>query len=463
MPDHADLPDHPDYDVPDYDVVVLGAGPAGARVAGLLARAGRTVALVEPADGTDGHPAYPDRLSARSLLLSARRGETWEQAVAGRDARVRGAGEDDAPADAGVTVLRGPGRVVRPGRVEVDGAEHDYTDLVVCTGSEPVLPALPGLADVPTWTVDEALGRAELPRRLVVLGGGPAGCELAQAYAAFGSRVTVVAESDRLLAAEAPFIGAAIGDALRRLGADLRLGVRLDRAEPTDTGLRLHARADAAIEADRVLIAAARRPRVAGLGLELLGVDPAAGLRADRTGRVGRHLWAAGDVTGGPPCPHTAAHQADIVAANILGGRREADYRAIPRAVHTAPAAYAVGVSPADTDPAPAGDRDDGLVAAGADLPGDDLCPAGGRIELYADPSRGVLAGAAAVGPNAADWMAEATLAIRTEIPLSTLADVVRARPTYGEAIGIAARELIERLGRASTSFEEGRGPHERT
>src|SRR5918999_1094582 len=244
--------------VPDYDAVVLGAGPAGVRVAGALARAGRTVALIEHDRADGGDSACLARMATKSLLLSARRGETWERAVARRDAPAQEAGAelrapvprnaaeaadglaDERRGDNGaagdnvtrdrvtgdsvtghgpgdrVAVLRGPGRVVRPGAVDVAGAEHGYTDLVVCTGSEPVRPALPGLADVPAWTVDEALGRADLPRRLVVLGGGPVGCELAQIYAAFGSRVTVVDAADRLLATEAPFIGAAIGDALRR-------------------------------------------------------------------------------------------------------------------------------------------------------------------------------------------------------------------------------------------------------
>ena len=436
------MPDHP-----DFDVVVLGGDPAGIRVAGELARAGRTVALIEPEPelgevGEVGAPAAPPR--PRSAALSA----------------------------AGVTVLSGPARIVRPGTVEVvDGAAgkaaHGYTDLVLCTAGEPIRPALPGLADIPTWTSDEALCRPDLPRRLVVLGGGPAGCELAQLYAASGSQVTVVDEPDRLLATEAPFLGTAVGDALRRTGAVLRLGVRLDRVDRTDTGFRLCLGDGPGIVADRLLIATERRPRLDDLGLECLGIDPAAELTADETGRVAPHVWAAGAVTGGPPGTRTAAaYQADVVAANILGRRRKAGHRAIPRVVHTTPAAYAVGVSPGED-----GDDHDELITAGVGLfeiappritsweRARGVLPDGGRrgrLELYADRSRGILVGAAAVGPHAAEWMSEVALAIQAEIQLCTLAEVVRAYPTYGEAIGIAARELIERL-------RGKEGAHERT
>jgi pyruvate/2-oxoglutarate dehydrogenase complex dihydrolipoamide dehydrogenase (E3) component len=438
-----------------YDVLVLGGG-AGKNIAADLARAGRSVALVE-SRLVGGECPYFACMPSKSLLHSARRGETWEHAVARRDEVTRHL--DDAPtaaemAEAGVTVIRGRGRVARPGVIEVDGAEYGYTDLVVATGSEPVTPDVEGIDDVPTWTSDEALTRPDLPRRLVVLGGGPVGCELSQIYAAFGSQVTLVEAADRLLAAEAPFIGDLLADVLRRMGADLRLGVGATRAERTESGLRLHLSDGGHIDADRILIAAGRRPCVADLGLERLGVqvDPKRGIAVDVTckaivdadaGTDGTTVWAAGDVTGLAPYTHAANYQSRVVVSNVLGKRREADYRAVPRAVYTTPSMYAVGVSPVSATGLE-------LVAAGYDLSNtpratvedDDR----GRVELYADRARGVLVGAAAIGLYAEEWMSEITLAIRAETPLSILADVVHAFPTYGEAIEPVLRELAERL-----------------
>jgi pyruvate/2-oxoglutarate dehydrogenase complex dihydrolipoamide dehydrogenase (E3) component len=438
-----------------YDVLVLGGG-AGKNIAADLARAGRSTALVE-SRLVGGECPYFACMPSKSLLRSARRGETWEHAVARRDEVTRHL--DDAPtaaemAEAGVTVIRGRGRVARPGVVEVDGAEYGYTDLVVATGSEAVTPDVEGIGDVPTWTSDEALTRPDLPRRLIVLGGGPVGCELSQVYAAFGSQVTLVEAADRLLAAEAPFVGDSLADVLRRMGADLRLGVGATRAERTEGGLRLHLSDGGHIDADRILIAAGRRPRVADLGLETLGIrpDPKKGIPVDVTckavvdpdaGTDGTTVWAAGDVTGVAPYTHAANYQSRVVVSNVLGKRREADYRAVPRAVYTTPTAYAVGVSPVSA-------TGHELVAAGYDLShlpratveNDDR----GRVELYADRARGVLVGAAAVGLYAEEWMSEITLAIRAETPLSILADVVHAFPTYGEAIEPVLRELTERL-----------------
>jgi pyruvate/2-oxoglutarate dehydrogenase complex dihydrolipoamide dehydrogenase (E3) component len=432
-----------------YDVLVLGGG-CGKNIAAGLARAGRSVALVE-SRLVGGECPYFACMPSKSLLHSARQGETWEHAVARRDEVIRGL--DDAPtaaemAEAGVTVVRGRGRVTRPRVVEVDGTEYSHTDLVIATGSEPVVPEVEGIGDVPTWTSDEALTRPDLPRRLIVLGGGPVGCELAQVYAAFGSQVTLVEAATRLLANEAPFVGDLLADTLRRMGADLRLGVGATRAERTEGGLRLHLDDGGHIDADRILVATGRRPRVENIGLEHLGVqaDPQTGVPIDVTCRVKTDtasVWAAGDVTGVAPYTHAANYQSRVVVSNVLGKRREADYRAVPRTVYTTPSVYAVGVSPVST----AGLE---LVTAGYDLTdtaratveNDDR----GRVELYADRARGVLVGAAAIGLYAEEWMSEITLAVRAETPLSILTDVVHAFPTYGEAIEPALRGLAERL-----------------
>ncbi|MCP2336485.1 dihydrolipoyl dehydrogenase family protein [Actinomadura rupiterrae] len=445
-----------------FDVVVLGGGSAGEPAAAALARAGRDVALVENRL-VGGESPYFACVPSKSLLLSARRGETWELAVARRD-EVTGNLDDDRAvarmAEAGVTVLRGWGRVAGPGVLDVDGAEHRFDDLVISTGSEPAVPDVEGLGDVPVWTSDEALTVPDLPRRLVVLGGGPVGCEMAQVYAAFGSAVTVVEASGRLLTAEAPFAGEVLAEALRRVGVDLRLGAEPARVERGPVGLRLWLSDGGVVEADRILVAAGRRPRVEGLGLETLGVDVQAGhpLPVDATCQVrlgdeetseedgpGGGVWAAGDVTGVARTTHAARYQARVVVSNVLGKRREADYRAIPRVVYTAPTVYTVGVSPVQAE------RDgQALITAGCDLSAtarasvdaDDR----GRVELYADAERGLLVGAAAVGLYAEEWMSEIALAIRAETPLSLLTDVVHAFPTFGEAVEAPLRELAGRL-----------------
>jgi len=581
--------------VPDFDVVVLGGGTAGVLIATGLAQAGRSVALVE-AGLVGGESPYLACVPSKSLLASARRGETWEHAVARRNG-VTGHLDDNLIAarlaETGVRLIRGTGQVTKPGMVEVTAAGGrpgrgqagntaeaestvlSYGDLVIATGSEPLAPPVEGLSDVPTWTSAEALSSPDLPRHLIVMGAGPAGCELAQIYAAFGSQVTLIEAEPQVLPDEAPFTGEILSDALRRAGADLRLGSPVVKAAPLEKGLALVLADGTSLEGDRILLATGRRPRLGGLCLDKLGiVPPASGaLMVDATCRVvtadgqpagtaaplmsaagpagegaaaagpaaggaaaavvpeqpiaapaaappqtgavpapvseqpapapaaaagqpppapaaapgqpppapaaapgqpppapaapsGRpsagpaaaaapgqasaalpaaaagRVWGAGDVTGIAPHTHTARYQASVVVANILGERRAADYRAIPRCVFTTPPVYCVGVTPGHA--ATAGIQ---LHTVGLDLA--DTARAAvedddrGRIELYADTTRGdMLVGAAAVGPHAEEWMGELTLAIRAGLSLRMLADVVHAFPTYGEAIERSLREL---------------------
>ncbi|GAA3199082.1 FAD-dependent oxidoreductase [Actinocorallia longicatena] len=479
----------------DFDVIVLGAGTAGARIADALASAGRSVALVE------SHRVGGDRLAERCAALqeAAQRRDPWARAqalvarvpspvrtrppaepgrAAGGDRTAwSGGGAEQGPwsdgsehdGDGGwsdpaetshdlrlergdpvgglmgaleavsrrererAVLLPGIGQITEPGLVTVfgeeDAATHSSRSLVIATGGEPVLPVVPGLRDVPTWTTAEALDSGVLPRRLVVLGGDPVGCALAQVYALYGSQVTLVCESGRLLPAEAPFAGLLLAEILGRSGVVVRTGVRLSLAERGEQAPRLLLSDGTALTADRILLAAGRRPRIDGLGLENLGL---AGLEADERCRITEGVWAAGSVTGRSDA---SLEQARVVIDNLLGLDRTADYRALPRTVQTAPPVWAAGSPPVP-----------GLAVAGRDLAGTvraALTPgAVGRVELYADEARGVLTGAAAVGPGAPDWMAEIALAIRAELPVAALADVVRAFPTYGEAIEPSLREL---------------------
>src|ERR1700742_5355340 len=292
--------------MPEFDVVVLGGGTAGVHVPAEVASGGRSVALVE-AGLVGGESPYLACLPSKTLVEAAGRGEAWENAVARRDEVTSHLDDTSAAgrlAEAGVTLLRGTGQVTRPGTVAVttypenvgpDGAsgpgptvELGYTDLVLSTGSEPVAPPIEGLADIGAWTSAGAMSSPDLPRRLVVLGGGSAGCELAQIYAAFGSQVTLVEAEDALLPAEAGFTGEILADALRRTGVDGRLGSAAVKAERLDEGQALTLADGTRIEADRVLLATGRRPRVSGLGLDKLGVDlkPGTAVPVDSTCRV---------------------------------------------------------------------------------------------------------------------------------------------------------------------------------
>lgn len=420
-----------------FDVILLGGGSAAEVIAPRLARAGRSVAVIEQRL-VGGECPYFACVPSKALLLAARDGVDWETAVSRRDEAA--SHRDDAEAvrrleDDGVSVLRGRGRIAGPGRCEVDGREVGWTDLVVNTGSDPSVPPVDGLDGVPTWTSDEALAAIERPDRLAVLGGGPVGCELAQAYAAFGTRVTLVEMADRLLSGEAAFLGDRLGGVFRDRAIEVRTGVSAERAERGPDGVRLTLDDGGTVTADRVLVVTGRRPSTGDLGLDRVGVTPddSGALELDDQCRVRgqQHLWAAGDVTGVAPFTHTANYQARVIVDAMLGHPRRADYRAIPRGVYTDPAVWCVGATP----DGPGATR---LTVHGFDV-GDSargwLEGAQGRVEIYTDPERRVVVGAAAIGPHADSWAAELAVAVRAEVPLDVLADVVHAFPTYGEAL----------------------------
>jgi dihydrolipoamide dehydrogenase len=442
-----------------FDVVVLGAGSGGENVAKALAGAGRSVALVE-ALRVGGECPYVACIPSKAMLRSAElhdrsdadHDEGFAAAVRRRDALSEHRDDSDAAkgaADAGVTLVRGQGRVARPGFVAVDDRELGWTDLVIATGSAPVRPSLPGLADVPTWTSDEALSAHERPASLLVLGGGAVGCELAQVHARFGTAVTLVESSPQLAGKEEPSIAALLAEVLGKDGVDLRLEVSAERFEQGGAGARAFLSDGMSVDVERVLVAVGRRPNSAGIGLEVLGIETAddGSVATDASCRVKgqEHVWAVGDVTGVAPYTHGANYQARVLVDNLLGARREADYRAIPRAVYTSPAVASVGLHEKLA-------QEQGISAVTAVMDLGDVARSStegkgaGRLVLTADRDRGVLVGAAAIGPHADEWMAEATLAIRAEVPLSVLVDVVHAFPTFGEAFEPPLQELAARL-----------------
>jgi len=460
-----------------FDVVVLGAGSAGESISQSLAKAGCRVALVETLR-VGGECPYVACMPSKAMLRSAQArvearhlhdlaGASVDPVLDDDDLAFRRAVErrdevaehrDDAGAaegaeQAGVVLVRGRGRIVRQGVVDVEGRELGWTDLVVATGSHPVEPPIEGLDRVPTWTSDQALSAQDRPRSLVVMGGGAVGCELSQVHVRFGVRTTLVEAGPQVAGKEEPSIAAALAQVLRDDGVDVRLGVEVQRAELTTDGLaKVHLSDGSTVEAERVLVAVGRTPTTADLGLEVLGVEPddRGALEVDDHCRVvgQQHVWAAGDVTGTAPYTHTANYQARIVTANLLGEDRAADYRAIPRAVYTEPAVASVGMAEEQA-------REQGIDAMTAVMDLGEVARAGtegaggGRLVLTADREKGVLIGASAIGPRADEWLSEATLAIRAGVPLSVLTDVVHAFPTFGEAYEPPLRELAERAARA--------------
>jgi pyruvate/2-oxoglutarate dehydrogenase complex dihydrolipoamide dehydrogenase (E3) component len=460
-----------------FDVVVLGAGSAGEWVAGGIADSGGSAALVEQLR-VGGECPYVACIPSKAMLGSAharnlaRRlpglGGTsaavpldagpaaFGAAVARRD-DLAGHGDDRGAADGitgrGVTLVRGTGRITGPGRLVAGGRELAYRDLVVATGSVPVIPAVDGLDSVPSWTSDQALTAPDYPASVIILGGGPVGCELAQAYAAFGVAVTLIEPGEHVAAGEDPEVTAGLAAVLRAGGIAIRMRATAVKAAPGPAGgARVVLDDGSAVTADRVILATGRRPATAGLGLETIGVTPqeSGALSVDEHCRVTgqEHVWAAGDVTGLAPYTHGANYQARVVTENLLGGRATADYRAIPRVIYTEPPLAAVGLTQPQA-------RSAGLdaVTATADLSKLERVAtdgaAAGRLVLVADRARGVLVGASALGPGADGWIMEAAVAIRGEVPLTVLADVVHPFPTFAQGYEVPLRELAARLARS--------------
>jgi pyruvate/2-oxoglutarate dehydrogenase complex dihydrolipoamide dehydrogenase (E3) component len=456
-----------------FDVVVLGVGSAGELVSAIAER-GKSVAVVE-GHRVGGECPFVACMPSKSLLRSAQvrhllaegrtlgaveRPPSLDQGAAGYAAAVQrrdqvAHGRDDgthaeALQKTGVTLIRGWGMVTEPGVVTVGDRLLRWTDLVITTGSSAERLPIEGLDQVPTWTSDEALSSSELPASLIVLGGGAVGCELAQVYARFGTTVTLMETGSRLLKQEEPAISEILADVLSASGVTLRFNEEVVRVEPVKAGATLHLKSGGVLTAERILLATGRTPLTSGLGLEKLGVEPnERGVETDEHCRVRgqAHVWAAGDVTGIAPYTHTANYQGRIVAANLLGREAKADYRAIPRAVYTDPNVASVGL---DLETAKQQGHD--AVSAEADVRqtsravtegGDDTV---GKLVLVADRRRRILLGAAAIGPYAAEWLGEATLAIRAEVPLNVLADLVHPFPTFSEIYEAPLRKLAGSL-----------------
>jgi len=355
----------------------------------------------------------------------------WRDTVAERDdtSQVEFLDSQDA------RLVRGDAVVERPGAVRVDGEEIEYDRLVIATGSSAAIPPIEGLDEVDYWTNEEATETLDVPERLVVLGGGPVGCELAQFFRRVGSHVTIVQGDDRLLSRVDADAADLVDKAFRDDGIEIVLQAKATRA--TSNSLLL---ADGRkLEFDRLLLATGRRPNTDGLEPLNLTISRR-GIEVDERLRAAENVWAIGDVTGIAPFTHVGKYHARVVAYDMDGRDVRADHRAVPATIFTDPQVAMVGNTEGGVD----GRWE---LTATPRLSTYERPKHDGFVKVVADPERRVLTGAVAVGPEAGEWLQQLTLAVRAETPIDVLLDVIPPYPTFSEAIFYAIRELNLDLG----------------
>jgi pyruvate/2-oxoglutarate dehydrogenase complex dihydrolipoamide dehydrogenase (E3) component len=442
-----------------FDVAILGAGPAGEHAAYALVAAGRRVLLVER-ELIGGECTNWACIPSKTLLRPTEvRGESeraagtrtadllWPELARYRD-YMTSAGDDSARVqgyvEKGVKVVKGAGRLAGRGGLEVGDERFEADSILISTGSDPVIPPIEGLREAGYWTNREATALHEVPASAVVIGGGPVGIELAQFLRRFECQVALVQGSDRLAEREDPRVSELLREALDGDGIDVRTDVHAERVKLDDEQRVVELDDGSQLRGERLIVAVGRRPRSAEIGLETIGVQPGpGGIPVDDHCRVADGVWAAGDCTGTMLFTHVAKYQARVALADMMGRPVSADYRAIPRVIFTDPEVAAVGLTEAQA-------RDGGhdVAVATIDLPESIARPhtyeqsPRGELSVIFDRRRRVMLGAWAVAPQASEWIHQAVLAIKAQVPLDVLLDTVAQFPSYSEAYLSALQQL---------------------
>jgi pyruvate/2-oxoglutarate dehydrogenase complex dihydrolipoamide dehydrogenase (E3) component len=450
----------------EFDVVILGAGPAGEVCAGRLGEAGLEVAIAEPhliGGECSFYACMPSKAMLRpgELLAEVRRIPGVREAVTGeldvqavlkrRDEIIHGL--DDSHMEPwltgrGVAIVRQAGRLDGERRVKAgDETLVARKAVVVATGTDPLIPPIDGLREANPWTNREATTAKEVPNRLVILGGGVVGVEMAQAYRSFGSQVTLIEAGDRVLAREEPFASEHVEQSLREAGVDVHLDVKAVSVRAGGGEVEVELKAGGPVRGDQLLVAIGRRPNTSDIGLESVGLEPGKPISVDDSMRANSWLYAIGDVNGRALLTHMGKYQARVAADVILGDEAAClvvDGARAPRVVFTDPQVAAVGYTLAAAQEAGLNVRAADVSTqgnAGASFYGRDTSV--GTTRLVVDEDRSVVVGATFTGPEVAEFLQAATIAVVGEVPLQRLFHAVPAFPTRSEVW----LYLLEQLG----------------